>query len=435
MSTATVTNGATSTQAVAGPPRAAQQTWSCRGCGTAGVTAFLDHGQQPIANGFLRGDALADERFYRIRYGLCPACGLVQLLDDVPPAAMFTAQYPFLTGSSAGMVAYYAELAATLRDRWQPRQVLEIGCNDGTLLSHFQDLPHRGIEPSANVASLARARGLEVETRWWDVATACHLATTWRGDVDLLLAAHVATHCPDLNGFFEAAELLLSDRGVLVLEDPSLEAVVQAGDFAQLYDEHSWVFSVPAIARTAERHGLVLVDAEPTPTHGGSMRLTLAREGASVPRARDRVRDRLSQERYLTKPWTFRLFAERADGTLRRLAELLRGYQERGWWIAGYGASSKLTLTLNRLAQLGLPPGTVRYVTDTTPAKVGKVMPGTHEPIIKREDAERRPPQVFLLGAYVHAKEVLEKEQAFLERGGKFVVWTPTVRTISREEG
>lgn len=420
---------------VAAPPTGVR----CRACGAWGEV-FLDHGLQTIANGFRDPDDSTEEPRFPIQYAFCPGCALVQLVAPPPTGALFHDAYPFLTGSSGTMRDHYAATAALLRARHHPKSVLEVGCNDGTLLQHFADLPHLGIEPSANVAALAQERGLRVWPRPFGLETACLVAATFgRSDadiqgrlprtVDLLLACHALTHLVDLADFFAGVDVLLAPRGVVVLEDPALDAIVTAGDYAQLYDEHAWVLSAPAVARLAGRYGFDLLDAEPVPTHGGSTRYTLGRAGAHVPHPR--VAERVQAERYLTHPYSLRNFAQDAGARLAKLRALLRDVHARGEVIAGYGASSKLSLTLNRL---GLPPGTVAYVTDTTPTKVGKVMPGTHEPIVDRASvADGRLPDVFLLGAYVHLREVLQKERAYLDAGGRFVVWTPDVRVLGKD--
>lgn len=403
----------------------------CHNCDTL-LVPFLSQGQQPISNGFRHPADTTPERLYPIQYAVCETCWLVQLLDQPPADVLFHADYPFLSGSSPGMVAYYATMAGELLERWTPSAVIEVGCNDGTLLQHFRTLPHLGIEPAGNVARMAVAdKGLNVLAAPFSVETACTIAASgsaWRR-ADLIIATHCVTHLSALHSFFEGVDVLLTRTGVLVLEDPSLDAIITAGDFAQMYDEHATVLSLPAVAAVAAGHELEIIDAEPQPVHGGSMRITLARTGQYPPAAR--VAERLLAERYLTKPWPYKTFAERANVTLAHLSELLRSLHARGKVIVGYGASTKLVLVLNRL---NLPAGVIAAVSDTTPTKIGKVMPGTHEPIISREDAEALRPDVFLCGAYVHRTWLLPNEEAFLAKGGKFIFWVPTVHAVGAED-
>lgn len=416
----------------AGPP--------CRGCHAPLPAPFLDHGPQPVANGFHQADGPPAPTF-PIAYTYCPACHLVQLLAPPPPAALFRPEYPFLTGSSQGMRAYYADLAAALRRRWGPTSVVEIGCNDGTFLLPFADRPHLGVEPASGVALLAARRGLHVDVAPFGLDTACRLAAHETGactrNVSLICAFHCLTHVADLHDFLAGVDVLLAPDGVLVLEDPSLDAIVQAGAFDQFYDEHASVFSLPALAAQLEQHGLEVIDAERVPVHGGSLRVTAARF-YSRHQAHTRVAEVMQAERYLTHAATYAQFGTRVEAKLTRLARAIDHCRVVGEGVAAYGASSKLTLALNlvhRAAGLRQPPGGfgIEYVTDTTPAKIGTVVPGTYIPVISREAAQACLPGVFVLGAYVHLREVLAQERAFLDAGGKFLVWNPEVRLLDKD--
>jgi methylation protein EvaC len=413
---------------------------ACHSCGSP-LSVFLDQGEQPIANGFVN-DPSAVERTFRIQWGFCPACFLAQMVEQPPADVMFHREYAFLSGSSDGMRRYYAALAAELRSKWQPKSVIEVGSNDGTLLEHFKDLDHLGIDASENVNELARAKGLNVWTRLWNADTACLVAATWRAtdqdiqrlvgrNVDLIVGCHVLTHLQQIGDFFAAADIALSPKGVVVVEDPSLDRIVTGGDYAQLYDEHACALSLPALQNTMGRYGFEIIDAQPQAVHGGSMRVTAARKGVHPVNA---VVPALMQgEKYLTNRYTFRSFNDDTQKRLGHLQELLTSLHESGKRIAAYGASSKLALTLTLLEQRGFDPAIVEVVTDTTPTKVGKFMPGTHNPIKARAEVDLADYDYLLLGAYVHLKECSGKERDWLAAGGKWVVWTPAVKTIGAE--
>ena len=412
----------------------------CHSCG-ARVQVFLDQGAQPIANGFVT-DPAAEEPTFRIMWGFCPSCFLVQMVEQPPADVMFHREYAFLSGSSDGMRRYYASLAAELRTRWQPKSVIEVGSNDGTLLEHFKDLDHLGIDASANVCDLARAKGLHVWTRLWNAETACLVAATWRANdqqiqrlvgrnVDMIVGCHVLTHLQKIGQFFEAADIALSPKGVIVVEDPSLDRIVTDGDYAQLYDEHACALSLPALSNVMGRCGFEIIDAQEQAVHGDSMRVTAARKGAHP--VSPVVPALLQAQKYLTNFYTFRSFNDDTQKRLAHLQELLETLHAGGKKIAAYGASSKLGLTLNLLKHKGMDPSIVEVVTDTTATKIGKFMPGTHNPIQARENVLLASYRYLLLGAYVHLKECAAKEAAWLENGGKFIVWTPAVKTIGAE--
>jgi hypothetical protein len=183
------------------------------------------------------------------------------------------------------MVAHYAQMATALRERWHPRRVIEVGCNDGTLLQHFRDLPHLGIEPSDNVAQLARDKGLHVWTRWWTPETACLIAATWgRTDQDI---QHLAPqrgpdrgprsgHPPDLGAVLKSEILLVPGRAGAGKDPSPMPSSV--GDFDS--DEHACL-SVPAVATLAQTTAWNCW-TQPQPTHGGVCASATAHRAALV---------------------------------------------------------------------------------------------------------------------------------------------------------
>ena len=391
----------------------------CRVC-DADVEVFLDYGYRAPANAFVKPEDLnKPEAKFPLRYGFCPKCFLVQLIEITPPEVLFD-EYPFLTGSSANMVIYYAEMARDLRQQWRPQRVLELGPNDGTLLNNFADLPHLGIEPAANIAAVARARGLTIHTGFFGEHSAEDIRQYWGGaQADLVLSTHCITHIPDLNGLFAGIRGVLAPKGVVVLEDPSLLKVVTNTELCQLYSEHVICLSVPALSNILARHNLEIIDAQPVSTHGGSMRVTAAHKGV-YPRQPSVLRQ-VKQELILTHTDTFRQFAKHCYRHIDELRGTVLRLKDEGQRVAVYGASSKVALAL-ALARLG--PDVLEYVSDSTPAKIGCYLPETHIKIISREEAETRLPQVWLLGAWVHTKFILEQERAFT---GRWLTYVPEV--------
>ena len=433
MSILSAGSGTYTTFAPTEPPAAGQAVYGvsprCRVCGAIIHAPFLDYGNLPPANGFsLPGHET--NRTYPTAYLFCPKCYLVQIAQPVPPGELFGEEYPFLTSSSRHMVEHYRSMAAALRMRWIPKSVLEVGCNDGGLLEHLTDLPHVGIEPSHNVAMLARAKGIRVEECFFGEEMACRLASGLLGDAprtyDLIVANHVATHLPNQLDFFSAVDVLLSSTGVLVLEDPSLLDVTVNGQFDQYYEEHSVLYSLPALVNLLARYDLEVADAEPQAVHGGSLRVTAVRRGAYLHLPHPRGAQRLFQERFLTRPWTYALFAERVAQQLAQFKELVLSLRRSGHRLAGYGATSKSVIPLIRC---GLGPDEIEYLVDSTPTKQGKLTPGSAIPIISRQEADRRGlPDYFVLFAHNHEKEILAKESGLFS--GKWIKYIPSVCTF-----
>lgn len=392
----------------------------------------MSFGRQPVSQARHRaadfdGSAATDEGFYQLEVAVCPSCSLFQLIEQPPPEIMFDGAYPYYTGTSRAMAEHFRQAAASLRARFVPEggRVVEIGCNDGSFLRHIAaaGVGHLGVEPAAGVANAARGAGVEVVERFFDE----DLAETIRlklGPVDLVYAANVIAHIPDVNTVGRGVARLLGERGVFAFEVAYLGDVLANVSLDQIYDEHVFTFSVTAANAVFARSGLALIDLEPLPVHGGSMRFILAPAGQRAPAPI--VAKYLAHERAagLDRPQAYERFRQACEGTRTRLRALLEELTTIGAVIGGYGATAKSTTLLN---YCGLTERHVAFISDNTPAKVGKVSPGVHIPIVSPDEFHARRPDYALLLAWNHRAEIEAKEQDFRRRGGRWILYVPEV--------
>jgi methylation protein EvaC len=388
---------------------------------------FLDLGPMPIANGFLDAAEIADEPRFPLRAGFDPDTKLVQLLDLVPPERMFHDQYAFYSSSSSAMAKHFAAFAESVKSRTPSGGlVVEIGCNDGIMLQHFAGRRHLGIEPSANVAYAARERGLTVVGGFFTEERAGDLVKE-HGQADAVIASNVVCHVPDPADFFRGVAVLLKPPGLFIFEEPYLGDILRLCSFDQIYDEHASYFSLTSVAALANAAGLELVHAEWQVTHGGSMRYTVACRGERA--ASDDVFRLLGKEVVLGlgDEAAYAAFQERVDAKCATLRGLLETLKSDGKRVAAYGATSKSTTVTN---YAGIGPELIEYITDTTPGKQGKLSPGVHIPVVSPERFYADPPDYMLLFAWNHAAEILAKETAYRERGGRFITHVPEVKIL-----
>ena len=207
--------------------------------------------------------------------GYFDSCKLVQLETQPEASEMFNDNYAFITGTSQSMVNHFHDIADNLSKRlnWTNKSfVMEIGCNDGSFLEQVKKYTKHtiGVEPSDNVAEIAREKDIEVYTEFF--GSNFSGISSLENKIDTIYAANCICHIPNINDVFFTAEKLLSKNGYFVYEDPYLGSMLSLGSFDQIYDEHTYIFSVTAVSKLAEKHGLKLVDCEWIPTHGGSMR-------------------------------------------------------------------------------------------------------------------------------------------------------------------
>jgi methylation protein EvaC len=404
----------------------------CRVC-DAPIDAFMSFGRMPIANGFLTANEIPNEYFFELAPAFCSACGMFQIMEQPEPEKMFHGQYAFFSSTSRHMQAHFegfanAVLARVLAGRADPF-VVELGSNDGIMLRHFQSrgIRHLGIEPSINVADVARGHGINTISEFFSRKLADDIVAE-HGHADAILAANVMCHIPDLPGVAAGVQRLLKPDGVFIFEDPYLGDMIAKTSYDQIYDEHVFIFSVNSVARAFAMHGLELIDVMPQTTHGGSMRYMLAPKGSRVVSAA--VGDALAKERAqgLDQGATYLRFKQNCEasrGLLMQTLEKLRGQGKR---VVGYGATSKSTTVTN---YCGITPGHVEFISDTTPIKQGKLSPGAHIPVKPYTEFTRQYPDYALLFAWNHATEIREKESAFIAAGGRWIVFVPEVKIVS----
>lgn len=391
----------------------------------------MSFGKMPLANGFLSPDKFDREYFFELLVALCPRCTMFQLVKQPERERMFNESYAFFSGTSKGMALHFEKFAEQVRKEYLHHRdpfVAEIGSNDGIMLQNFAKagIRHLGVEPSKNVAEVARGKGITTVAEFFDEELAQNIAAEY-GQADAILAANVMCHIPYLHRVAAGIKRLLKADGVLIFEDPYLGNVIESAAYDQIYDEHAFLFSVSAIRFLFEQYDMEIFDVEPQETHGGSMRYMIARKGCIA--VSDRVARQLEKERIegLDKPETYERFREKCERSREALMKLLNDLRRQGKRIVGYAATSKSTTIINYCR---ITTEHIEYISDTTPIKQGKFSPGAHIPVLPYENFARDYPDYALLFAYNHMEEIMVKERNFVASGGKWIVFVPEVKVL-----
>jgi methylation protein EvaC len=393
----------------------------------------MSFGMMPIANGFIAAEEVDSEYFFELAPAFCSSCGMFQLTEQPQPDKMFHGHYAFYSSTSRLMQVHFEAFAnSVMQDVLAGRRdplVVELGSNDGIMLRHFHDrgIRHLGIEPSVNVADVARERGIHTISAFFSPSLADEIVAE-HGKADAILAANVMCHIADLRGIAEGVRRLLKPDGVLIFEDPYLGDMIAKTSYDQIYDEHVFIFSGESIKRAFAPYGLELVDVIPQITHGGSMRYLLAPKGSRP--ILPRVDALLEKERAqgLHKAETYVQFRRSCERSRAQLMQTLEDFSAQNKRVVGYGATSKSTTVMN---YCGITPRHVEFISDITPIKQGKLSPGAHIPVRPYDAFARQYPDYALLFAWNHAAEIRGKEKAFVAAGGKWIVYVPQVEVFS----
>ena len=383
---------------------------------------FLDLGKQPIANGFIYKDQILDEYFFNLGVAFDEETKLITQTEYVDGRLMFNDKYVYRGSMSQTMRDHFKLLS----DKINPDcKVLEIGSNDGVFIKHFDTKKAISVEPCGNFAKETNDMGYTTYPEFWTQDLANRILEN-HGKQDIIFAANCICHIPDLDQTFKAIESLLSKKGVFIFEDPSLAEVINNNSYDQIYDEHPHIFSVIALDNLLRRNGLQITRVENLSVHGGSNRIFAERIGSEVD---ETVEQNKAYERILGLDQfeTFEKFAKRVEQSKEDLIKILTNCKKEGKKVISYGATSKSTTIFN---YCNINSDLIEYITDTTPAKQGKLSPGMHIPVISPEQGFNETVDFAYLGAWNFTKEIKEKETKYLDRGGKFIIHVPTVRVI-----
>jgi SAM-dependent methyltransferase len=418
---------------MAAPPRAAPRATACRCCGAPLTETFADLGMTPPANSYVtpaRADAA--EAFYPLHALVCSDCRLVQLADCGMPQPIY-GEYRYFSSVSASWLRHAERHAEAMIDRLgldRTTEVIEVASNDGYLLQFFarHGIPVLGVDPAANVAEVAMARGIPTEVAFFGATTARRLRGAGHAPV-LICANNVLAHVPDIHDFVEGFRILLAPGGVLTAEFAHLLRLMQHGQFDTIYHDHYSYFSLTTVEMVLAQHGLVVFDVEELCTHGGSLRIHVRHVEDQTKPVTDAVEELRRREiaSGLGGPDAYRAFAAQVVETKCALLDFLVGVRRAGQRVVGYGAPAKGNTLLN---YCGVGPELLPFTVDASPHKQGLLLPGSRIPIRPPGAILEERPDFVLILPWNLRDEIAREMATIRDWGGRFATPIPTVQVF-----
>jgi SAM-dependent methyltransferase len=407
-------------------------TTACRFCGAPVHDLFADLGMSPLANSYLPAERVnAMEPFYPLRALVCANCFLVQLEEFETPERIFS-DYAYFSSYSSSWLEHSRRYAEQMIERLGldgSSQVVEIASNDGYLLQFFREreIAVLGVEPAANVAEVAREKGISTVVEFFGEQLARKLAR--ESAADLLLGNNVLAHVPDLNDFVAGMKTLLKPDGVITMEFPHLMRLIDENQWDTIYHEHFSYFSFLTVSKVFAAHGLRLFDVEELPTHGGSLRIYGAHADDTGKPESDTARELAQRERDAgyERLETYRGYGRRVEQDKRAILGFLIELKRQGLRIAAYGAPAKGNTMLN---YCGVRRDFVEYTCDLNPHKQGHFLPGSHIPIRSPDRLREDKPDVVLILPWNLKEEIVQQLDFIREWGGRFAARTPELTLL-----
>jgi len=389
---------------------------------------FLDLGNQPLANYYLKKEQIKNkEKKYRLVVCFDTATKMVSIKKTFSSKMMFNNKYPYRSSMSRTMQKSFKYLSDDIKRKFKPKKILEIGSNDGSFLKNFNKDMSIGIEPCSNVEKITKKMKFNTIADYWGIDLAKKILKKF-DKVDLIYSANTISHIKNLDNVFRSINIVLSNDGVLIIEDPSLLECLKRNTYDQFYNEHIYVFSYLALENILKKYNLEIFRIENLDIHGGSNRYFI-KKMISNRKIENSVKNQKKKETKfgLNKKKTFIEFSKRVKESKNRLIALFKKCKKQNKKIIGYGATAKSTTILN---YCNISNSIIDYFLDTTKDKQNKYTPGTKIKIMKYKGFIKKDVDVVFLGAWNFKKEIFKKEKKFIKSGGKFIIHTPYPKII-----
>ena len=411
------------------------KTWtSCRVCRNS-VHPILSLGDQYVSTFLAPGEP--DGPKAPLELVLCSQCRLLQLRHTVPSEMMYQ-NYWYRSGTNQTMRDALGDIsrAATKLVQLKARDsVLDIGCNDGTLLGSYamSGVYRIGFDPAQNLAVFSREVADKVVVGFFD-------ADRFLGEPDLRgLRPKVVTSIAmfydleDPQRFVSDIRRIMHPDGVWIVQMSYLPLMLKQNDFGNICHEHLEYYSLQSLEYLLGLCGFSVVDAQLNDVNGGSIRAFIRNRAADQnafgdEAYRKQAADRVSRLREseaelgLDRVTPYREFAERVQGIKRDVSGFVKDQVERQKKIFVYGASTKGNTMLQ---YFGLDNSVIKAAAERNPDKWGKVTVGTRIPIISEAEARAAKPDYFLVLPWHFIEEFKMRERDYLSSTGKFIVPLP----------
>ena len=400
------------------------ESWSnhryrCRACGRDFLTSVLNLGVQAIVR--FKSSPEEKDDYSPLHLVRCEDCQLVQLLHTVPPERLFS-QFHYLSGINQSMNEALFDIVKDVEKHIQLEPgdvVVDIGANDGTLLSYYRKYVYTvGFEPARNITEPSRVVDRWIndyfsEKSWFD---SLQIGDTVK--VKVITAIAMFYDLDDPNKFCRDVYEILADDGIFVIQMNDLDRMIDNLSIDNICHEHLCYYSRSTLQPILERAGLYITKISYNQTNGGSIRVICAKKSPLKiipPESPD---------------WND--FLSRFNIEKKRLLRYINSEIKKGHSIWGYGASTRGNTLLQLL---GLDWTKIFAIADRNPKKWGKCTAGGDIQIMSEEKMREAQPDNLLVLPYYFEREFLEREYEYLKRGGRMLFPLPKFRIITMKDG
>ena len=394
---------------------------SCASCGGRSFETILNLGDVPLAGYFPNKDELKTQSKYPLSLLVCNDCKLVQTDSVINPKLLFE-DYRYL--SSVGLSNHFEGVADLLNERYDVRDknILEIGCNDGVLLEPLQKLGAlvEGVDPAINVVKLAKNKGLQVYNDFFDEITFGD--DKFKSKYDLVISNNTFAHIIDVQSVIRGIHHVLKPSGDFIFEVHYLKSLIDGKQWDNVYHEHIFYYSIPALRNMFMKHGMTIVDFEEIPIHSGSIRVPVRNRNTYESQ---KVLDRIELEsKTIGNVSYLKKYGEDVKKHISEFNEMIEKLSSK-YTIAGYGASGRANMFCNLT---NINKDVVKFIVDEAPERCGRYIANTEIPIVSPSALKDSYVDLIIIFAWNYSKMIMDKTTLDFCR---YLVAFPTVQVVS----
>jgi nucleoside-diphosphate-sugar epimerase/SAM-dependent methyltransferase/quercetin dioxygenase-like cupin family protein len=376
-------------------------------------------GMSPLANNLLDSMDQPSE-LYPLEMMYCSESHNCQLSYVVPAGKMFD-HYLYVSSTAKSFRDHFEQSAEQYIKEFNlsvDSLVVDIGSNDGIALVPLKDkgIKVLGIEPAKNIAKIAKGKGIDTISAYFDTNTAIDILNDY-GQADIVTASNVFAHADGLEEIANSVFKILKPDGVFIVEVQYLLDTIKDLTFDNIYHEHVNYWSVTSIKYFFNRLGYVVDKVEHINTHGGSIRVYVKNQGCKIDSSVELFLNN-ENEFGLTDYQTYLDFAKRVEQAKINVTKNIKSLKDRGLTLVGYGSPAKATTSLN---YFGITSNEIDYIIEDNSLKHNKILPGVYIPIYSREKINEKLPDVVVVMAWNFFEDIKLNNQDLIDKGVKFI--------------
>lgn len=401
---------------------------NCRLCLSEDVELAIPFKPVAIAEKYVDEEPKDKQQFVPVDLYMCKSCGHVQILDIIDPEYLW-GDYTYHSGQTQGIIDHFSDVGSNIIENYDQSEnkfVIDVGSNDGTLLRFFKNRGYQvlGVDPATEIAAKATAQGIKTIPTLLTEKLGEEIVCL-EGKAGVITAFNVFAHADDMISLGKSIKKMLADDGVFIFEVSYLLDIIDKMLIGTIFHEHLCHHSLAPMKQFLESVGLEIFDVERVSIQGGSIIGYVQHVNGcrSIEKSVEKLLN-IEDEYQLHTLGKMHQFNDQLDVMKSQVRNIVDDFKAKGLSVAGYGAARSGPMLI---AQFGLT-GSIEYVFDDHPQKVGKLTPGDLLPVVPTKEIDARMPALTIVLAWIHAKKIIRNHTDYLKNGGAFLTLTPRVK-------